>query len=72
MCRKEKKGMSQMVKCSCNKKWKVFWYKVFILECTTCDYRLRIKNPNQFLKYRTLHEQQSGHTGALLYEDPKL
>jgi hypothetical protein len=48
-----------------------FEHKVIILECTTCGYQLRIKNHNQFLKYRSLHEQQSGHTGTLLYEDRK-
>ncbi|MGC1930350.1 MAG: hypothetical protein WA667_15355 [Candidatus Nitrosopolaris sp.] len=50
------KGMWQMVKCrNCTKKWKVSWDeeyvidfgdKVFILECTTCGYQIRIKNPN--------------------------
>ena len=68
-----------MVRCrSCTKKWKVSWAeeyitdsKVFVLQCTTCDYLIRIKNLTEALKYRTLHEDQSGHTGMLLSEEGK-
>jgi hypothetical protein len=45
--------------------------KVFILQCTTCDYLIRIKNPTDALIYRTLQEDQSGHTGMLLSEEGK-
>jgi len=69
------KGLWQMVKCrSCTKKWEVSWdeeehldfgRKMFTAKCTECDYQTKIKNPKQFLNYRALHQQQSGHTGMM-------
>ena len=73
------KGMWQFVKCqSCNKKWNVSWNeerladfgaKMCIIKCTGCDYQTKIKNPVDFLNYRGLHQDRSGHTGMMLSEE---
>ena len=68
-----------MAKCrSCTKEQKASWDeaqlidfgdKMFNVKCTACNRQTRIKNPAQFLNYRALHQQQSGHTGMMLSEE---
>jgi hypothetical protein len=63
------------------KKWKVTWEeeklpdfgdKMFIVQCTECDYKTKIKNPSDFLNYRALHYDKSGHTGMMLSEEKNI